>query len=352
MSLQEETEKELQGRCNKMAVTQKMIAELAGVARQKISEYLKNPDTPHLSREKKELIGRLLREKGYCPNFAAQRLRGLPDFQIGIVMRDHQLYLEHAIFSHLIPLLEKSGYRTLLIKQETFTNATFTEMAQRGIRGLIFLVPCKVDYSLAPMPCIALTQLTDLPEVVTDFHLAGREAVKHLYRHGHRKIAYVQHKFDPRLLRGLGYREQMERFGLEPRALFGHTARELEEPLARAVKDGCTAFFCTNDFSAALVIHLLQRKGIRIPEEAAVIGFDGLLFCHLTTPSIATFLPKVQTLSELAIQNLLSWIKTGKKAESVYVPAVFCPGGSCGCETGDPLDDIDSYHPTFVLKSL
>ena len=100
------------------------------------------------------------------------------------------------------------------------------------------------------------------------------------------------------------------------------------------------------------MIHLLQRKGIRIPEEAAVIGFDGLLLCHLTMPSIATFLPKVQTLSELAIQNLLNWIKTGKKAKSVYVPAVFCPGGSCGCENGDPLDDIDSYNPTFVLKSL
>lgn len=335
-----------------MAVTQKMIADLAGVARQKISEYLKNPDTPHLSREKKELIGRLLREKGYCPNFAAQRLRGLPDFQIGIIMRDQQLYLEHAIFSHLIPLLEKSGYRTLLVKRETFTNATFNEMAQRGVRGLIFLVPCEVDYSLATMPCIALTQLTDLPEVVTDFRLAGCEAVKHFYQHGHRKIAYVQHKFDSKVLRGQGYAEQMERLGLEPRTLFGRTAAELAEPLNRAVDDGYTAFFCINDFAAALVIHLLQRKGMRIPEEATVIGFDGLLLCHLTTPSIATFLPKVQTLSELAIQNLLNWIKTGKKAKSIYVPAVFCPGGSCGCETADPLDDIDSYHPTFVLKSL
>ena len=335
-----------------MAVTQKMIADLAGVARQKISEYLKNPDTPHLSREKKELIGRLLREKGYYPNFAARRLRGLPDFQIGIIMRDQQLYLEHAIFSHLIPLLEKSGYRILLVKRETFTNATFNEMAQRGVRGLIFMVPCEVDYSLATMPCIAMTQLTDLPEVVTDFRLAGCEAVKHFYQHGHRKIAYVQHKFDPKVLRGQGYAEQMERLGLEPRTLFGRTAGELAEPLNRAVDEGYTAFFCINDFAAALVIHLLQRKGIRIPEEVAVIGFDGLLLCHLTMPSIATFLPKVQTLSELAIQNLLNWIKTGKKAKSVYVPAVFCPGGSCGCENGDPLDDIDSYNPTFVLKSL
>lgn len=103
-------------------------------------------------------------------------------------------------------------------------------------------------------------------------------------------------------------------------------------------EDGVTAFFCLNDFVAAAMVKSLQCAGIKVPEEAAVIGFDGLPFTEFTSPSLTTVVQPVQELARQSVKLLLEKIKNKSKKtkkEEQSAPILLKPyllvGESCGC---------------------
>jgi DNA-binding LacI/PurR family transcriptional regulator len=117
-------------------------------------------------------------------------------------------------------------------------------------------------------------------------------------------------------------------------------------------KAGASAFFCINDFVAAAVMGVLQRAGIKIPEEAVVIGFDGLAFTEFTSPALTSVVQPVQELAVESVKLLLNKLK-GVEPESKgkLIKPYLLHGGSCGCDK-HLLQNIASTGSRFSLDYL
>ncbi len=340
-----------------MAVTLKDIAEKAKVSRPAVSLFLNNRETKHVSAENKKRILKAIDQLDYRPNYAARSLRGGASMTIGIVGGLFSVPVHDAINNALLQELWRNGYQALLggnTNQNVSTKSTCAELESRGVDALIITSAAseqeKEDISV---PFISVTHNQPCFDIAVDMEYGGYLAGKHLIEHGHRKISYV----------GISSREPGRFNGLE-RALSeaGLTSckefcvkRNLEDSdleVLNMVKAGASAFFCINDFVAAAVMSVLQHAGIKIPEEAAVIGFDGLAFTEFTSPALTTVVQPVQELANKSVKLLMNKIKgTETKNKGKLIKPYLAYGGSCGCNKKS-LQNIASAGSKFTLDYL
>mgnify|MGYP000966806997 CR=1 FL=1 len=97
---------------------------------------------------------------------------------------------------------------------------------------------------------------------------------------------------------------------------------------------GLDVVFCMNDYYGAATIRCLSAAGIGVPDDVAVIGFDGLAFGALTLPSLTTVVQPVDALAERCVEMLFERLETGMPTgvvASELLPPALHIGGSCGC---------------------
>jgi DNA-binding LacI/PurR family transcriptional regulator len=148
----------------------------------------------------------------------------------------------------------------------------------------------------------------------------GRLAAGHLVQLGHRRIAYVAGPANSSsdLDRLAGYRQALVEAGIEPdpalvvagngRADGGERALE---PLLSTDKPP-TAVFCYNDLTAIGLVHAAQQRGLSIPGDLAVVGFDDILFAAYFCPPLTTVAQPRIEMGQQAMHMMLSLIKPAK----------------------------------------
>lgn len=140
-------------------------------------------------------------------------------------------------------------------------------------------------------------------------------AVDYLIGHGHRKIGYIGGDFRIQNFRSRerGYRAAMKEHGLEVRpewcALVG---TGLESAYNRMLEwlekepELPTAFFVDNDLIALGVVKALTKKGVRVPEDVSVVGFDNLPYSAIAAPALTTIQVHKQSMGQTAVNHLLA----------------------------------------------
>lgn len=150
--------------------------------------------------------------------------------------------------------------------------------------------------------------------VVVDNDLGIYQGFEYLYEMGHREIGYIKSRFpipcfDERQYafrqclarRGLAYREEhvME---------VGYLESETEKDVERYLDD-CktlpTAFMADNDLLACRAVQVFKRRGIRVPEEVSVVGFDNRPICSFTEPKVTTVQLSGDEMGELGVELLM-----------------------------------------------
>ncbi|WP_306214402.1 LacI family DNA-binding transcriptional regulator [Actinoplanes sp. RD1] len=158
--------------------------------------------------------------------------------------------------------------------------------------------------------------------VAIDNVAAAREATEHLIGLGRTRVAAVGDQpyrtGDTARLRTAGYRQALERAGLpyDPalvrpterfhRRLGAAAAREL-----LALPEPPDAIFCYNDLLAVGALRALLSAGVRVPDDVAVIGIDGIEEGEFTTPSLSTVVPDKQQIADLAVRHLVALVEDG-----------------------------------------
>lgn len=92
------------------------------------------------------------------------------------------------------------------------------------------------------------------------------------------------------------------------------------------------AIICANDKMAIAVSNTLKNKGIRVPEDVSVTGFDGVLEAVFTSPRITTVITDYTDLANRTAEVLTNWNPWREKTETIMVPLRVCIGESCGCD--------------------
>jgi DNA-binding LacI/PurR family transcriptional regulator len=338
-----------------MAVTLKDIAARAKVSRPAVSLFLNNSETTHVSAENKKRILKAIDQLGYRPNYAARSLRGGASMTIGIVGGMFSVPVHDAINNALMQELWRHGYQALLgenIHRNITTKSICAELESRGVDALIITsAASEEEKENISVPFISVTHNQPSFDIAIDMEYGGHLAGKHLIEHGHRKISYVSSSLGEQG-RFNGIERALSEAGLDSSKEFRieKNSKNSEEQILRLAKDfGVSAFFCINDFTAAAVMGVLQRAGIKVPENAAVIGFDGLAFTEFTSPALTTIVQPVQKLAAESVKLLLNKIKgVCKDRKTRLIKPYLVHGGSCGCDK-NLMQDISSAGSKFTL---
>lgn len=284
----------------------KDVATEAGVSVTTASRALSTPDI--VSDEVQARVKAAVEKLGYLANSAARALRSRRTRLIGAVLPT----LDYAIYSPQVDalqrVLDQEGYSLLVtscgysLKGELAQARTLLE---RGVEGLVL-----IGSGHHPQ-LLALLEEKNIPAIDTYVYHAipGRscigfdnmrtvvKAINHLADLGHRRIAMiagVTKENDRALDRVIGVREALEKRGLSLRP--DHL---LEKPYTiasgrealRTLLDLATrptAIFCGSDVLAFGVLVECAARGIRVPQDLSLIGFDNLDFCAQFPPGLTT----------------------------------------------------------------
>jgi DNA-binding LacI/PurR family transcriptional regulator len=156
-----------------------------------------------------------------------------------------------------------------------------------------------------------------------------RAAVRHLIELEHRRIAYLgdQYGYQSDVERMTGYREALEaaRIPFEPE-LVVHGDGRTEAAIAAMnrlldIEQPPTAVCCYNDMSALGAMHAIYARGLRVPENVSVTGFDDLFFAPYTQPPLTTVRQPVHRMGQLAMEHLEKLISGEKSMSHIKVEA-------------------------------
>lgn len=185
-----------------------------------------------------------------------------------------------------------------------------------------------------PMPCTAvLVRGFHVPHVDTDDFAALRTLTGHLLERGHRRIAYLASSLDYESSQRLqGYRATLMDAGIgaeaswvraftnetfDPKIGFtGYGERALQRWLGEDWRElGCTALLCHNDEVAAGALRALHGAGIRVPQDVAVAGFDGLQLAEHLNPPLTTMEAPLYRIGARGTERLLRQMDEGSMSD-------------------------------------
>lgn len=318
-----------------MAVTLHDVARLASVSIKTVSNVIN--DYPHIRPATREKVEAAIAELGYTPNLTARNLRSgrtgaialaLPDLGLPYFAELAALVIQEAEAAGVVVLVEQTGAdRTRELDLLRSPRLKLTDGLIFSPLGMGQEDAAALDVSF---PLVLLGErIFDGPaDHVTMRNVeAARAATEHLLAQGRRRIAVVgAHEGEvlgSAALRLQGYREALEAAGIAyDETIIGYTtlwhrangADSMRELLARGGQ--FDAVFGLNDTLALGAMRVLQESGRRVPDDVAVVGFDGLDEAAYSIPSLTTVDPGRAWIAKTAVSTLLERI-----AGAVEVPA-------------------------------
>lgn len=310
-----------------MAVTLHDVAALAGVSIKTVSNVIN--DYPHIRPATRAKVEAAIDELGYTPNLTARNLRSGRTGAIALALPDLGLAYFAELAAEVIREAEAAG--VVVLVEQTGADRTRELELLRSPRlkltdGLIFS-PLGMGQEDAaalavPYPMVVLGErIFDGPaDHVTMRNVeAARAATEYLIAAGRRRIAVVgAHEGEIIGSAGLrlrGYREALEAAGIPyDDEIVGYTtlwhrangADSMRELLSRGVR--FDAVFGLNDTLALGAMRVLQEAGLRVPEDVAVVGFDGLDEAEYSIPSLTTVDSGREWIARTAVTTLLERI--------------------------------------------
>ncbi|MHC6594633.1 LacI family DNA-binding transcriptional regulator [Arthrobacter sp. C152] len=304
-------------------VTLREVAEAAGVSTATVSLVVNKKKSARIAEETRQRVKDAIRALGYRPNAMAQTLVSGTSKFIGLVA-DGVATTPFAgqIIHGAQDEAWKHGYALLIANTEgnrELEQDAIGMMLEYKVRGILYSTwfhrPTDVPASLREADFVLVNCFSTEPgarAVVPDEVQGGRSATEILLRHGHRRIAFINATIpapakDGRLQ---GYREALEDGGVAfdpglvleayPDQEGGYGATE--ELLKRDV----TAVYCYNDRMAMGLYDGLRERGLSIPDDIAVVGFDNqeVIAAHLRPPLSTVSLPHYE-LGAAGVRTLL-----------------------------------------------
>lgn len=344
-----------------MPVSLKNIASRAGITKAAVSMALR--DHPSISISRRQQVQKLAREMGYRPNLVARGLVTGRTRTIGIAWALGRP-AAGAIVQDLTIRLQARGYLTAMtnsLSDIELTREILSDYAQRGVDGVIvqashgllsnatllsqftsFKAAVAMVDEYEPLPVELVVQ--DTPhgiDQLMDYWLAcGRRQIGFLGQvsSSHEKLEPMRRKLREA---GLGAeRLVVADVGPEPRMVnyFDNYWRVLVRRFPRPDEPfDYDAVLCAADGGAGALLKWLQQRGLRVPQDVAVVGVGNVDLVQATTPPLASLNRHGDTLSQTIEESLLRRLERPMDAFQVKtVPSTFVWRESAGSHPPEP----------------
>ncbi len=302
------------------------VARQAGCGAITVSRALRSPG--QVSPQLRERIDRAIRELGYVPDPQASVLASGRSNVIGVILPSLTNNVYADVMQGIYDRIEGSGF------QIQITNTRYSEEEEdRLVRLFASQRPAAmlitgVDQSEttrallqgAGFPVVQIMEhAPDAIDMLIGFSHAdaARTAVRHLLERGYRRIGFTGARMDPRMLRRRdGYRAELARSGLDGEDRAVMTSRSSSVSVGR---DLCSALFdrhpdtdavfCANDDLALGALFECMARGLRVPEQVGIVGFNNLEMMEASVPSISSVQTHRHRMGVLAIDMLIARIE-------------------------------------------
>lgn len=279
---------------------------------------------------------RAVQDLGYQSSIAASGMRTRQPNAIGVLVAGFEPFSVEVLKGVGTGLCE-SGMEVLAYSPSAksdhrgWEQRSLARIAGSLVSAAIIVTPTVVD-ARSEIPVVAIDPHNgrgDLPVVESDNFDGGRLATAHLIGLGHRRIAFLTGRADLRssMLREAGYRRALDEAGIpfDP-ALVGegdYDTRSSREPAARllAQLDPPTAVFAANDLSAIAVVEVAIARGLAVPRDLSVIGFDDIPEAARLVPPLTTVRQSMQGMGTAAAELVLRLLNgTDPQPERIVLP--------------------------------
>ena len=315
---------------NMRFITLKMVAERARVSVNTASRAINNK--PDINLETKKRVLKIAKELGYIRNAAAVALRTKKTGTIGVVIADNRNPFYAEVLNGMEEAAREKNYHIILAntqrdyrKEEEAINL----LLAKRVDGLLIAPVQGKDDDIknlinANIPFVIVGrdfENINVDAVYNDEINGGFLATEYLIKKGHKKIAFINGFLykSPARSRLEGYEKALKKYeipfndtlvsigDIDVEDGYERTKQMMEKNLDFA------AIFAYNDMMAFGAMRAIKEKGLRIPEDIGLAGYDDIPFSSLIKPSLTTVKVKKQDLGVESVKLLLSRINGSRK---------------------------------------
>jgi LacI family transcriptional regulator len=322
------------------------VAKLANVSKMTVSRVINNNE--HVKKETRRLVTQAIRELNFRPSMIAKSLVTKQSHVIAHVMFDISDPCNSLISKGLEICCFQHGYVTMICDASSKSRERdyINMLTNRSIDGVVFQqlnISDKQIYNLEQMgvTCVLLDNekdYLDMYSVNANHYAGGMMAVDYLVSKGHKRIGCIHgvlkrpqgndipyvdtYQYMVWRQRTKGFVDGMRKYGLDDRNLYaGNGLAEVARQYIPGIVDSIlrdknrpTAIYCENDLMALTLLNVMHERGLRAPDDLAVIGHDNIPLCHMFHPYITTI---AQPWHDLGFQSAAMLIRRLENKETV-----------------------------------
>lgn len=309
------------------------VAKRAGVSYQTVSRVINN--NPNVSIKTRNRVLKVIEDLGYRPNKAAQVLNTQRSHLIEVIALD--IYSSGPSIDTISWTAKQVRYKIIIsVVRADDLEKTLEDALDRSVDGFLFiassaaLTSTEIATMCQDVPFVRMIDAleSNAPSVIYDQRYGAQVATQHLIDLGHRDIA---HLLGPpgnvdAIARCEGWLATLEKHGLTPgpTASGNFTTLTGYEAAREILASGqpFTAIFAANDEMAIGAMHALHERGLRVPEDVSIVGFDDANFSPYTRPPLTTLRQDWRAMARLATEYLIERIE---KPDTLIYQRVLMP---------------------------
>jgi len=311
--------------------TIKQVAKAAGVSTQTVSRVIN--ERPDVAPETRERILSTINELGYQPSALARSLIQQRSYTLGVVTAGLKHIGPSRTLSGITSAAEEAGYSLLLKELPRYDTEDvvpiFQALQSRHVDGIIWAVPevgenrnwvdkQSLDLKI-PIVYTAMEPKQNISTVCIDNYLGGRMAMAHLLEQGYRHIGHISGPMDwwEARQRMLAWKDGLREYGL-------HVWDEHWVEGNWSSASGALAFeklfeqypemdsiFVGNDQMSLAVIQAACQKGLKVPRDLGIVGFDNIPESAFFCPPITTVQQDQYAVGKVALEETIKLIESG-----------------------------------------
>jgi LacI family transcriptional regulator len=313
---------------NKRA-TIKQVAKVAGVSTQTVSRVIN--DRPDVSSETRGRIQQVIADLDYQPSALARSLIQQRSYTLGVVTAGLKFTGPSRTLNGVANKAEELGYALLLEEMLQFDTDNIKPLLQnllaRHVDGIIWAVPEVGDnrrwvgeiLNDVPVPVVFLTMQPrpGVSTVAVDNYAGGTLATRHLLEQGCHRIGHISGPLDwwEARQRKQAWQDALQKAGIpatDKACTEGNWSSSSGEAAFTQLLEsypGMEAVFVGNDQMALTVLQIAHRRGLRVPQDLAVIGFDNMAESAYFWPALSTINHNLYELGCRAVQETVEQIE-------------------------------------------
>ncbi|WP_299425580.1 LacI family DNA-binding transcriptional regulator [Sphingomonas bacterium] len=316
------------------------VARIAGVSKKTVSRVINR--SPLLNDETRKRVEEVIGGLGYIPNPQARALALRRNFLIGLVHGNPNAQTVMNVQQGMLEGLQDTEFEMVVRPVDrgspTMLDGLRHFLERQRLFGVLLMPPISENDAVAKL-CDDIgcryvrmgSAALDKPDhmVASNDREAVREATQYLIAQGHRRIGLIAgpHGFRSALERRMGFEEALGDAGIAlPRSMIAEGNYRFESGLAAADRlldlvPRPTAIFSSNDEMAAGVIHAACQRGLSVPRDLSVIGFDDTPIAAHMWPPLTTVRWPIASMARSAALKLIAGIDG--EADPVEEPSLF-----------------------------